>query len=169
MKIDVHNVKELVIDHRAREWCILSYPDHPKGCPNYGKKKTCPPFAPLVENFVDIHNHLWFVTIEFDLISHIQRMLSLHPKWSNRQARCVLYWQPRVNRELLEATLRYNYTIWGSVFTLAPEAMGVNVIKTARKCGIPIKNHPIEKVYKIALIGYPPNFNFERDIIRKGR
>lgn len=164
----IYSVKELVIDYRAREWCKLPYPDHPRGCPNYGKKDSCPPNAPLIEDFVDIRNHLWLIAIEFDLTSHVQRMLSLHPKWSNRQARCVLYWQPRVNRELREATLRYSYTIWGSVYTLCPEAMGVDVIKTARKCGIPIVSRPIETVYKVALIGYPPNFDFERDIIRKG-
>ena len=165
----IHNVKELIIDYRTREWCKLPYPDHPKGCPNYGKKSGCPPHAPLIEEFVDIHNLIWLVTVEFDLASHVQRMLKLHPKWSNRQARCVLYWQPKVNKELKEAMLRYNHTIWGSVYTLCPEAMGVNVIETARRRGIQIKDFPTDKVYKVALIGYPPNFDFERDIIRKGK
>ncbi|KKK81159.1 hypothetical protein LCGC14_2816310, partial [marine sediment metagenome] len=27
---------DLIIDHRAREWCKLPYPNHPRGCPNYG-------------------------------------------------------------------------------------------------------------------------------------
>jgi len=35
-----------------------------------------------------------------------------------------------------------------------PEAMGVMVINTALKLGIPIEKTPINKVFKIALVGY---------------
>lgn len=160
--MSIYSVKELVINYETREWCKLPYPDHPRGCPNYGKRDSCPPDAILIEDFVNVHNFLWLITIEFNLASHVQRMLGLHPKWSNRQARCVLYWQPRVNRELLEATSQYSHMRGGSVYTLCPEAMGVDVIETARKCGIPIKSHPTETVYKIALVGYPRRGNGKR-------
>ena len=158
MKTSIHEVKELVIDYRAREWCKLSYPLHPRGCPNYGRKDTCPPTVALIPDFVDLNRHVWLVAIEFDLASHVQRMLDLHPKWSDRQARCVLYWQPRVNKMLREDVQTFS-TLAGATYTLCPEAMGVDVIKTARKCGIPIKAQPTDTVYKIALMGYPRREN----------
>ena len=37
---DAREVKELVIDMRAREWCKMTYPGHPNGCPNYDHKDT---------------------------------------------------------------------------------------------------------------------------------
>ena len=40
------------------------------------------------------------------------------------------------------------------IYTLLPEAMGVMVINTALKLGIPIEKTPINKVFKIALVGY---------------
>jgi hypothetical protein len=41
------------------------------------------------------------------------------------------------------------------VYTVRPEAMGVNVIQTARNIGIPIETKPFTTVYKIALVGFP--------------
>lgn len=154
MRTSIHEVKELVIDYRAREWCKLPYPNHPKGCPNYGRKDTCPPTVALIYDVFDLDNYLWLVVHEFDLASHVRRMLTLHPNWSGRQARCVLYWQPRVNKILREDTQTYS-TLANASYTLCPEAMGVDVIKTANKCGIPVQARPTDTVYKIALIGYP--------------
>ncbi len=36
----------------------------------------------------------------------------------------------------------------------SPLAMGVNIIKTVKNLGIPIKTHPIEQVIKVGLVGY---------------
>ena len=41
-------VVEVVVDYRARDWCRLPYPDHPRGCPNFGRRADCPPMAPLI-------------------------------------------------------------------------------------------------------------------------
>ncbi len=151
----IHPIDKLIINHEAREWCKLPYTLHPKGCPNYGKKDDCPPSAVLIEDFIDTNGAMSFVSVEFDLASHVKRMLDRHPNWSDRQARCVLYWQPKVNRQLLDDAIDFSYLSLGSVFTLCPEAMGVNVIETAQRCGIPMQVHPVDTIYKVALFGYP--------------
>jgi predicted metal-binding protein len=144
----------LRINWKAREWCKLPYPGHPYGCPNYGHKPSCPPQAPLIHNFINISKPMYLVAVDFDLASHMDSMKSLHPAWSDRQAKCVLYWQPRVNKQLRDVA-RLTVGDSGMVYTTCPEAMGVNVIATAQKVGIPIKTQPTDIVYKIALVGEP--------------
>lgn len=146
---------ELAIDHRAREWCKLPYPDHPHGCTNIDKKPGCPPQAPLIEDWLDLNRPHWFIVVAFDLGKFADRMRSMHPKWSDRQCKCCLYWQGTVNKMLKNAYSEFQKVYPDVISTLKPEAMGVNVFKTVRKFGIPIKPRPNHTVYKIALVGYP--------------
>lgn len=172
----------LVLDERARgEWCKLPYgkrkcddkPTHPKGCPNYGKKAECPPFAPLVGDFIDLSKNHWFIISRFDLASHVEKM-KLKPRkdgkaWTEKQARCVLYWQKSVVNKL-EAACVVFAKLEDLVYTLVPEAMGVHVIKTARQFNIPIKTRPTDTIYKIALVGYPKHGKKNvRSLFRKKR
>ncbi len=142
---------KLVIDHRARDWCKLPYPDHPKGCPNFGKKSICPPQVATIEEWLENTDELRFACVSFNLKEHAGRMLERNPHWSQRQARCLLYWQPKVNkalRSLVDTLVHEN----GLKITYCPEAMGVNVIKTAQSVGIPIEAPPKDIVHKIALV-----------------
>lgn len=145
--------KLLVIDHRAREWCKLPYPDHPRGCPNYGKKEGCPPQAPLIGDYFDLTKAHYFVVVQFDLRAHISRMKSLHPDWSDRQARCVLYWQGGVNKQLKEQCQSWVAGLPGFLYTLCPEAMGIDVIRTCQLAGLPIEPLPIDTVFKVGMLG----------------
>ena len=147
-------IEDLRINLKARDWCRLPYPDHPKGCPNYNHKATCPPKVCLVSDYFDLTEPLYLVAVHFDLGTHIQRMLGTHPKWSKRQARCVLYWQAGVNKGLAhEAQELCGFFRNGYGYTTCPEAMGVNVIATAQVCGIPIQTKPTDTVYKVAFVG----------------
>jgi hypothetical protein len=94
---------------------------------------------------------MWFVVVTFDLQTHINKMLSKHPDWSDRQARCVLYWQPKVNKQL-ENEAKLFCAFKPLKYTTCPEAMGVNVIKTAKRLGLPISSRPQNIVYQIALV-----------------
>lgn len=143
----------IVINHQAREWCKLPYPNHPGGCPNYGKKGGCPPLAPLVENYFEMDKDHYFVVVRFNMFSHVSKMKDKHPKWSDRQARCVLYWQSTVNKQLREECQSFTEQ-YGLVYNLCPEAMGINVIKTCQAAGLPIKAKPTGVVFKVAMLGY---------------
>lgn len=159
MIIDVTN--KLVINYHASEridghkaWCEFPYPGHKDGCPNYGK--TCP--LPRVETYFDLSQPHWFAIVRFDLHSHVVRMSEMHPKWSDRQCRCVLYWQNKVKGRLDRLCQcwiwdRNEDLIWHKI----PEAMGINVILTMKKIGQPIEIKPKIEVCKIAMIGTQKN------------
>jgi len=141
----------LHINYKAREWCKLPYPAHTKGCPNFGKNPYCPPTAPLIEDWLGDYRQAWFICLAFNLKEHREAMLAKHPKWTNRQANCLLYWQPKVNKALKLAVSHFAVNRLNGI-TYCPEAMGLNVIATAKSVGIPIKTKPIDTIYKIALV-----------------
>jgi len=147
----------LVLNPRAREWCKLPYPNHPRGCPNYGKKDTCPPKVPFLQDVFDLTKPHWFIYTTFDLESHKKKMKSRHPDWTELQCRCVLYWQSRVNKSLKEKAIEFVKTKRGVAHTSCPEAMGVDVIKSLKNQGLPISNSfsDLKTVYKAIFVGYP--------------
>lgn len=147
----VEITNKLIVDYRARDWCKLPYPLHPKGCPNFNHKPTCPPQSCLIEDWCDLSKRMWFVIVSFDLQSHINKMLLRYPDWTDRQVKCVLYWQPKVNKQLENETKLF-CAFKPVKYTTCPEAMGVNVIKTAKRLGLPITTHPQNTVYKISLV-----------------
>ena len=145
---------ELIIDHRSREWCKLPYPNHPKGCPNYGNSIECPPIIKVVEEIFDLEKSHWFIVTSFNLKEFSKRMKIKHPEWSEKQTRCCLYWQNTPRKELRIAIEEFKIKYPNTISTLIPEAMGVHVMGTVRKFGIPIKTKPTDIIYKIALVGY---------------
>jgi hypothetical protein len=159
MIVEITN--KLEINFRASEringkkaWCELPYPGHKKGGPNYGK--GCP--LPRVNKFSDLSKPHWFAIIKFDLKGHVEKMKNKHPDWSDRQNRCVLYWQNGVRSKLNKICQEFigNKDL---IYHKIPEAMGVNVILTMKKLNIPIEIKPVNTVHKITLIGSPYEIN----------
>lgn len=148
-------VKELVVDKRVRGYCGKKYPNHPKGCPNIGKKDTCPPKAPMIEDFMDINRPMWLVVERFDLLAQERRMLEKHPGWSKRQARNCLYWQS-LNRKKCRIKADEALEILGAdIWTMCPEAMGVHVYETGAKSGIIYEEiADMQFVTRTALVGF---------------
>lgn len=103
---------------------------------------------------MDLNKKHWFITIKFNLQKHAEQMKAKHNNWSEKQCRCVLYWQNSVRKTLKNACIKFCNNN-GRIFTLIPEGMGVYVIKTAKRIGIPIQTKPKDIIFKIALIGYP--------------
>ena len=146
--------EKIVIDPNVRSLCVYPYPDHPKGCPNFGKKEGCPPKVCMIQNFVDLRQ-VFFLIVRFNLAQHIIKMKELHPSWTNRQTKCLLYWQPhvRVEQKIME---RDFFIVWNRSqlnITYSPEAMGVDVFKTLEAYNIPYERNPKSEVVKVALVG----------------
>lgn len=144
-----------VLDPSVRGLCCRPYELHPKGCPNFGKRATCPPAAPLYSHAYDMSRPVWAVVNEFALGAHVERMRGAHPDWSDRQLRCVLYWQGGARAELarkIKAALR---TLPGCRAETCPEAMGVNVTSTLAAEGITLEWPPMRIARQVALIAYP--------------
>lgn len=142
---------DVIIDYRSRAWCKLPYPNHPKGCPNLGKKDSCPPEASLFERMVKPPFTL--VAVRFDLGAHTRRMKERHPDWSDRRARCLLYWQKKVNKRLKEVCERAFSDIENVKILYSPEANGVHVFGTCRNIGLILERNPKKIVWKVAIIG----------------
>lgn len=141
----------LKIDYNMRDLCRQPYPGNPKGCPNYGKKKECPPQAPLLENFIDLLQPHYFVVLE--CIRNGCRINSQENTLKEDQFRS--YWNDNLEAVLREYIQEFQKDHPGTVFTFHPSAVGVNVLETARNVGIPLEANPEKVFYKIVLIGYP--------------
>ena len=151
-----------VIDKRVRELCYKPYTNHPKGCPNYGKRETCPPKAVLLPDYFDISKPIMVVWADFNLGQHREKMMLKHPNWSRRQLDCCLYWQGKVTKRLKQE-VKYNLgrsdlfqNLKNLAATYCPEAMGVNVTETMKNVGLILEWPPVKIVRKIAFIGSPP-------------
>jgi len=153
MQIFTHKV---VVNSSIRSLCVRPYPNHPKGCPNFWKKETCPPQVGLLGDIYDISKGFRVVWVEFDFGNHRIRMGRKHPNWSQRQVDCCLYWQGGVKKKLREEIQDVMYYLEGRgdfLVTDCPEAMGVNVTETMRNIGVNLEWPPEKIVRKIALIG----------------
>jgi len=76
-----------------------------------------------------------------------------HPGWSDRQAYCCLYWQPRARKQLrakIEGFLRIHP---GLKIITCPEAQGVNVTATMKLIGIELEWPPREIAYQVVVAG----------------
>jgi len=148
-------IKKLILSDKSGNWCRLPYEDHPDGCPNYGNKLACPPLAPFISSQIDINREMYLVHSEFNLRAHTIKMRTKHPKWSDRQCKCVLYWQSTSRKQRCTRTdeaVRLLGTNWISSI---PEAMGVNVYATARLSGLKLERIRDIKVCRhVALLAY---------------
>lgn len=135
--------------------CVRSYPNHDNGCPNYGKKKGCPPGVPMFDRFYDLSKPIYAIYNKFDFKGHVERMKVKHSNWSKRQVECCLYWQGTARKKLKERIEIFrSLTICGRYFiTTVPEAMGINVTETMKRVGIELEWPPINVTYQIAMAG----------------
>lgn len=153
----IHYIKP-ILQSSVRKLCTKPYHGHPKGCPNFGKRDICPPQAPFLDDFFDLNKKVLAVVVHFNLELHVSKLRAKHPKWSQRQLECCLYWQGTA-RKKLKKEIEYNLTR-SALFdgyelgvTDCPEAMGVDVTATMKAKGIILEWPPKKIVRKIAFIG----------------
>lgn len=161
-----------VVDLSMRSLCTQPYPGHPKGCPNYGERDTCPPRQKPFDDVYDTDLAIWALWAEFDLGAHIDKMRKAHPCWTHRQLVCCLYWQGTVRKflrtESAKQIRKFNKDDWSTVkwidsvdapftdrvlLTTCPEAMGVNVTATMKTIGVVLEWPPIETTRMVYLVG----------------
>ena len=148
-------VKKLIFRTQVQDFCKLKYPGHPKGCPNYGMRDHCPPKVGLINQYLDINRPMYLVIEEFDLSQQIQRMITLHPNWSDRQARCCLYWQKAVRNKLKQKVDLVMSVLELDGYTTVPEALGVQMYTTCLHSGLKLERIKGLKLHRqIAIVGY---------------
>lgn len=148
-------IVEPVVDKTLRSLCVKSYPGHPKGCPNFGKKDTCPPRCPIITDTLDFSKPIWAVFNVFDFGAHVEALRQKHPAWSKRQLECCLYWQGAARKQLRVILREFNREHPGLITVVIPEAQGVNVTATMERVGITLQWPPQDKTYQVALCGVP--------------
>ena len=139
----------------VRSLCCKPYPGHPRGCPNWGQRDSCPPRAPFLTDVLDLSKPVYCIYNEFDLATHVARMREKHPEWSERQARCCLYWQQTARKSLREKLGRFSLEQPEYIVLYVPEACGVDVTATMASIGIHLEWPPISIAYQVALAGMP--------------
>lgn len=146
-----------IIDMSVRDLCRRPYPLHKKGCPNYGKKKGCPPHSPLLKDLIllNIRQPIYAIYNRFDFKAHCDRMRKLHPDWSKRQVECCLYWQGTARKILKENIKKFLRKHPHYCIIDAPEASGVNLTETMKNAEIELEWPPVNYTYQIVLAGIP--------------
>lgn len=144
-----------IIDESVRSLCTRPYPNHPKGCPNYGKKAGCPPSILLLDKIFALNEPVFAIYNIFDFGGHVQKMGERHPGWTQRQCECCLYWQGTARKQLRQEIQRFYKLHIGypPVVTECPEAHGVNVTETMRSIGHVLQWPPATHAYQVALGG----------------
>jgi predicted metal-binding protein len=172
LNISYHEINKdsIKFTTKTRRWCRLPYLKHPNGCPNYGKNSLCPPKAPFLKTTIDKFNHFYLIIGKFNLVKYKKGMLRRHPNWSDRQAKCVLYWQGSAKKHMKE----YIKTIYekhteNNMFLLSSgsgfknvkipqkkiysmEAAGINVFETLRKNNIEFELKPENYILLVNLL-----------------
>jgi len=146
----------IVQESWLRDLCRNPYPGHPKGCPNWGKKRGCPPSAPLLHEVLDLARPTYLIWNRFDLARHVARMQERHPEWTDRQLYCCLYWQPGARKQLRGVVRRFlRVRAHRRLRVLsAPEAHGANVTESMRRIGHILEWPPREIAYQVAVGGH---------------
>ena len=145
-------LEKVVVDPRARDgtWCLLPYPDHPEGCPNYPE---CIQERAHIDEYM---GYEWYgVVRKFDLKAHTEELKEAHPDWSESQRRNDEDWQNEVKSELLEEANAFAELSSGDVILERPEGHGVDMWATMAGNGIRLETNVPDVIYKIVLVGKP--------------
>lgn len=143
------------IDEKMRGLCCNPYPNHPKGCPNFGKKEACPPKYPIIQELIDLspESPVYIIWTSFDIGAHVNRMRELHPKWTERQLYCCLYWQPRARKALKREVSVFLKEHPDMFIVVTPEGAGVNITATMAKVGVQLEWPPKNVTYQVVMAG----------------
>jgi predicted metal-binding protein len=180
-KIEAYEIKpgSIVFTDKTAKWCTLPYPGHPRGCPNYGVKRTCPPKIDRspYSDFVRSARFFKLVLVKVDLNQQSAKMLGKHPDWSDKKSRCLRYWQPGAKKAIsdyIERTCQPGDFVLGSgsgakVFHKerpSMEAAGINVFQTLKNNGIKFEVKPRNYATLVSLVCSKVKVKVER-LVRK--
>ena len=143
------------MDPTVRALCRQPYHGHPKGCPNWNTRPTCPPDAKMLTELLDVSSPMYCIYSAFDLASHVARMRARHPDWSDRKLACCLYWQGTSRKMLREIVRRFLQEHPRCEIVYCPEACGVDVTATMASIGVHLEWPPVAVAYHVALAGAP--------------
>lgn len=145
------NKDDLEISKSYQCMCLIRSNSFRQGCPNYGKKKGCPPRTLFNEDH-DLNKPLYLIATDFDLTEHAQKIRKAHLNWTEKAVYNPRYWQATARRlhekeigDFLKEHVEYS-------IERSPEGSGINVDRLCRLQGI-ILEWPPRKLTRVVSIG----------------
>ena len=140
--------------------CRTPYHNHPKGCPNYGKRQDCPP-CEQVSNRFDLSKPIYVIYTEFPVGTFAERMRVCHPEWDDqpRQWYNCIRWQGTARKHHKKDVLEFQKLFPILHVDMNPEALGVNVTELMKQAGIELESNyhedhdPKRKTYRVSIAG----------------
>ncbi|MBI5148232.1 hypothetical protein HZA33_00980 [Candidatus Pacearchaeota archaeon] len=148
------NPKAIPFKTEIQAFCTYSYPDHPKGCPNYGKKECCPPNQQLIDKVLDYSREAYVIYTEFNIEEHATRMKEKHPNWTEKQIYSSQYWQSKATKMHKEEEERAKQEYGLTKILSCPEANGVNVDALMKKIKAKLEWPPRNLVRLVSIGGF---------------
>lgn len=142
-----------IIDLSVRDLCRKPYPGHPRGCPNYAQRRSCPPLASTFPQLIRTDRPIYAAVNDFPIDLHAAKMRQRHPGWTERQVYNCLYWQPQARRQLREIVDTFLETQPRLVAIYTPEATGIDVTSTLASVGIQLEWPPRIVARQVAILG----------------
>lgn len=136
-----------------KDWCRLSYYEKDRGCPRF--YKDC---MKIIKTIFDVGIEPFIIVgYKFDFKKYIDDMRNLHPDWSIRKLKTVIYYQNRIKNIVDQETKNviYKYVVNGYSnldFTDKPEIYGVFIIAMMLRMGYEIELKPENILWRINLI-----------------
>ena len=145
---------------RFQNLCRVPYHNNRRGCPNYGKRKDCPP-CELVDKRFDLTLPMYVIYTDYPVGVFAERMRVDHPEWAEhpRQWYNCIRWQGQARKFHKDDILEFQKVFPTLVVDSNPEALGVNVTDLMQQLGIELEwnyhlNHSVQRVtYRVSIAG----------------
>lgn len=176
----ITEINPKIIDYKSeiQSFCLLPYPKHAHGCPNYGKHRSldgiradikprvireCPPSEFLIDNIFDFSKQAFIIYNIYPVGEDANNRMKTNTHLKTMaEFYNVRYWQNRARRQIYDEATNFLDNNPDTIVDLCPETHGVNYQTTMNKIGIKLKwcawppKHSIDNVvYQICLGGYP--------------
>jgi len=149
--MSVKRVKPVMLKCSTASLCSRPYERHRHGCPNFGKRKGCPPIQRWRNHWIEARTFMAIWNV-FPFGEHVKKMRKAHPDWSKRQVECCLYWQGTARKQLrakVDEFKKKHGSSWKIYYV--PEAFGLNVTATMAKIGVHLEWPPRKVTYQVAI------------------
>jgi len=158
-------VTDIVHGKRFQNLCRSPYHNHPKGCPNYGKRPDCPPCA-RIDKVFDLSKPMYVIYTEYPVGQFAERMRLNHPEWAHtpRQWYNCIRWQGTARKQHKCDIMSFEFSMLlkknrDIVVDTNPEALGINVTELMKQVGIDLEwnyhedHDPERKTYRVSIAG----------------
>lgn len=180
VKIQVKGIEKETIIHypEVRDLCYREYSGHKNGCPNRSKCDflNVPSFDIIAE--YGSFDYFYLIYAEFDFKKYLEIMKEIHPQWTERQLRNVLYWQSSIKRMLSNFINNLDLASWDYVLGCGSglkiknqkrvgsmENSYINVFSTCKLNGIKLEIHPRNKIYLVCLLCAHEPYQIKKQLI----